>query len=70
MVPSDVWRARTVVERPEPRVIVEPAARVEPEMRYCDFAFGVMVSVPMVRAAGEVPASLAVDDGRKEVLGP
>lgn len=69
-MPSNVLRARTVVEMPEPRVMVEPAARVEPEMRYCDWASGVMVSVPMVRAAGGVPAISAATEGRKEVLGP
>lgn len=45
--------------------MVEPAARVEPKIRYWDCAFGVMVSVPMVRAAA-VPAA----EGRREVLGP
>lgn len=64
-----------MVEGPEPRVMVEPGARVEPAMRYCDFAFGVMVSVPMVRAAGGVPAAPAAAEARKEVarkevLGP
>lgn len=44
--------------------MVEPGARVEPEIRYWDCAFGVMVWVPMVRAAGLVP------EGRREVLGP
>ena len=59
-----------MVEAPEPRVMVEPAARVEPEMRYCDSAFGVMVSVPMVRAAGGLRSTPATIAGRKDVLGP
>lgn len=46
--------------------MVVPAARVEPEMRYWDFAFGVMVCEPMMKAAGSVP----VAEGRREVLGP
>lgn len=47
--------------------MVESAARVEPEITYWDFAFGMMVSVPMVRAAaGPVPAA----EGRREVLAP
>lgn len=46
-------------------VMVEPAARVEPEIRYWDWAFGVMVSVPMVRAA-----AVSAAEGRREVLGP
>ena len=50
--------------------MVEPGARVEPEIRYCDCAFGVMVSLPIVRAAGEVPAAPAPTEGRKEVLEP
>lgn len=45
--------------------MVEPAARVEPEIRYWNWAFGVMVSVPMVRAVGSVPTA----EGRREVLG-
>ena len=45
-------------------------ARVEPEMRYWDWAFGIMVSVPMVSgtAAGAPPAPVV--EGRREVLGP
>ncbi len=39
-----------------------PGERVEPEMRYWERAFGVMVSAPMVRAAAE--------EGRREVLAP
>lgn len=46
--------------------MVEPMARVDPEIRYWDWAFGVMVSVPMVRAAAAVSAA----EGRREVLGP
>ena len=69
-MPSDVWRARTVVEGPEPTIMVEPGARVEPEIRYCDCAFGVMVSLPIVRATGEVSAAPAPTEGRNEVLGP
>ena len=52
-----------VVEGPEPKVMVEPTARVEPEMRYCDRTFGMMVEVPLVRAAG-VPAAPAATEGR------
>ena len=59
-----------MAEGPEPMVMVEPGARVEPEIRYCDCAFGVIVSLPTVRAAGEVPAAPAPTEGRKEVLGP
>ena len=59
-----------MAEGPEPRVMVESGARVEPEIRYFDCAFGVMVSLPIVRAAGEVPAAPAATEGRKEVLGP
>ena len=36
VVPLDVWRARTVVEEPEPMVMVESGERVEPEMMYWD----------------------------------
>lgn len=36
VVPLEVWRARTVVEDPESRVIVEPGERVEPDMIYWD----------------------------------
>ena len=32
VVPLDVWRARTVVEEPEPMVTVKPGKRVEPEI--------------------------------------
>lgn len=46
--------------------MVEPGARVEPEIRYWDWAFGTMVLEPMVRAAGSVP----VAGGRAEVLAP
>lgn len=67
-MPSDVCKARTVAEGPEPTVIDEPGARVEPEIRFC--AFGVRISLPIVRAAGEVPAAPAPTEGRKEVLGP
>ena len=52
-MPLDVWRARTVVEGPAPRVMGAPlGVRVEPAMTYWDCGFGVMVSVPMVRGAG------------------
>ena len=59
-----MWMARTVVAAPDVSVMDWPLARrVEPEMMYCDCAFGVMVSVPMVRAADlEMP--------RREVLEP
>lgn len=60
-------RARIVVEWSEVRVMGVLRARVEPEMRYCECAFGVMVSVPMVRAAA---ASAPVAEGRRDVLGP
>ena len=36
VVPLDVCKARTVFEEPEPKVMVEPKARVEPEMMYWD----------------------------------
>ena len=52
-------------EESEPRVMVEPKARVEPEMMYWDWAFGVMVSEPIVRAG-----ALVVAAGRREVLEP
>ena len=56
-MPEAVWRATTIVAEPEISVMDWPLARrVEPEMMYCDCAFGVMVSVPMVRAADlEIP---------------
>lgn len=63
----DVSNASTVVEVPELRVMVEPTARVEPEIRYWDWGFGMMVEVPMVRA-GSVPVPMA--EGKKEVRGP
>ena len=43
-----------------------PAERVEPWMMYWEWESGVMVSVPMVRAAGLVPEA----EGRREVRGP
>ena len=43
--------------------MVEPAARVEPDMIYWEREFGVKVSVPIVRAAGFVPEG----EGRREV---
>ena len=36
VLPLEVWRARTVADDPEPRVIVEPGERVEPDMIYWD----------------------------------
>ena len=35
-VPLEVCRARTIFDDPEPRVIVEPGERVEPDMIYWD----------------------------------
>ena len=64
--PPDVCSARTVVEEPEPSVMDgPPGERVEPEMVYWDLAFGVRVSVPMVRRGGAV-----VEEGSGEVRGP
>lgn len=56
-----------MVEWSEVRVMGVLRARVEPEIRYWECAFGVMVSVPMVRAAA---ASAPVAEGRRDVLGP
>ena len=51
--------------------MVEPAARVEPEMRYWDRALGVMVRAPMVRrAAGAAAPAVEGAGRRREVLGP
>ena len=36
VLPLEVWIARTVVDDPEPRVMVEPGERVEPDMIYWD----------------------------------
>ena len=63
-MPPDVCTARTVVDRPEPRVMVEPGERVELDMMYWDRAFGVMVSERMVKA-GRVAVATAE---RMEVL--
>lgn len=64
--PPDVCSARTVVEEPEPSVMDgPPGERVEPEMVYWNWAFGVRVSVPMVRRGGAV-----VEEGSGEVRGP
>ncbi len=63
----DIWSARIVVEEDEVRVIGELRARVEPAMRYWDCAFGVMVSVPMVRGAAR---SVPVAEGKRDALGP
>lgn len=41
-----------MLEAPEPRVMEEPGSRVWLEMTYWDWAFGVMVSEPMVSRAG------------------
>ena len=65
VLPLEVWRARTVVDDPEPMVMVEPGESVDPEMMYWDCAFGVMISEPMVRAGG-----LVLVAPRMEVLGP
>lgn len=52
-----------MAEGPEPRVMETPGRRVEPEMTYWDWGFGVMVEEPMVRGGGVVR-------GRREVLVP
>ena len=56
--PLDVWSARTVVEVPEPRVMLEPGARVWPDTMYWDCAFGVMVSLLMMIGAGALAGGM------------
>ena len=52
VVPLDMCRARTVLEAPEPRVMEEPGVKVWPEIRYWDWAFGVMVRSLIVIGTG------------------
>ena len=67
-MPLDVWRARTVVEAPEPRVMEEPGASVWPEIMYWDCAFGVMVWSFIVITAGPLGLVGAVGKANAEVV--
>ena len=66
MEPEDVWRARRVVEGPEPRVTDEPGARVWLAMMYWDCAFGVIVWPLMVSGAGPLAGGVAEIEGEVE----
>ena len=68
VAPLDVWRVRTVVVEPEPRVMEEPGRRVWEEMMYSEWAFGRMVSPLMVMGASAGLVVAGVNGYRRYVV--